>query len=302
MSNGQTPTLAEFLAAPSAEVAKVAPTTLVYAAGGTRRRAAFEGIAPWSKEFTHWAQQAIFSRLALLFQHGVQNIIVTLLTPDNFREVNQYQDQLLAMAQWMVAGEESLTHYKRADWRVRLWGTADLPSLLPTTELLQRSTNAQSKKCLYWNIVRDPESQWQQILAATLQTGAKTRAEAIHALYGEEIPPVTFYLGFGKPTILPEVIPPLLIDQVQCYWSQQPGYTLNEQQLRTMFYDYAYLRPTWQADKLERAKAALADREAWEEGPILGLGMRLGPFWYPAPTSSVAWSDNGPEGDCSTNL
>lgn len=112
----------------------------------------------------------------------------------------------------------------------------------------------------------------------------------MRALYGEEIPPVSFYLGFGKPTILPEVIPPLLIDQVQCYWSQQPGYTLTKEQLRTMFYDYAYLRPTWRPDKLDRAKAALADRQAWEEGPILGLGMRLGPFWYPAPTTSVAWS------------
>ena len=64
-----------------------------------------------------------------------------------------------------------------------------------------------------------------------------------------------------------------------------------------MFYDYAYLRPTWRADKLDRAKAALAHREAWEDGPILGLGMRLGPFWYPAPTSSAAWSDDGGEAD-----
>ena len=86
------------------------------------------------------------------------------------------------------------------------------------------------------------------------------------------------------------IIPPLLVGQLQCYWSQQPGYTLTEVQLRTILYDYAYLRTTWQEEKLERAKTALDHRQAWEEGPTLGLGMRLGSFWYPAPMQSPAWS------------
>jgi hypothetical protein len=67
-------------------------------------------------------------------------------------------------------------------------------------------------------------------------------------------------------------------------------------QLRTIFYDYAYLRPTWQEEKIERAKAASTHQKAWENGPILGLGMRLGPFWHPAPMSSPAWL-TGPEAD-----
>jgi len=90
---------------------------------------------------------------------------------------------------------------------------------------------------------------------------------------------------------MPDLLPPALMGQVQCYWSQQPGYTLTETQLRTILYDYAYLRHTWQKEKLERAKEALVHRQAWEEGPILGLGIRLGPFWYPAPMVSPAWSN-----------
>lgn len=96
---------------------------------------------------------------------------------------------------------------------------------------------------------------------------------------GEDIPPATLYLALGKPTISLDIIPPLLIGNIQCYWTQQPGYTLTEKQLRTILYDYAYLRRTWREEKLDRAKEALADRPAWEEGPILGLGMQLGPFW-----------------------
>jgi len=292
MTEMNIPTLSEFLAAPIEEIAKVAPATLVYGAGGTRRRAVFEGIEPWSDAFVHWARTGILSRIELLFRHGVQNVIVTLLTPDNFREVNQYREQLLTRAQWVVAGPESLTDYERSGWRVRLLGADDLPELDATPMLLRRSTPTQGGHTLYWNIVATPESQWEQLLAASRHAQAKNRAEAILALYGEEIPPATLYLGFGKPTLLPEVIPPLLIDQIQSYWSQQPGYTLTEAQLRTILYDYAYLRPTWRANKLDRAKDALAHRTAWEEGPILGLGMHLGPFWYPAPMSSSAWPAN----------
>ena len=54
--------------------------------------------------------------------------------------------------------------------------------------------------------------------------------------------------------------------------------------------DYAYLRRTWRTDKLDRAYAGIAHQEAWETGPILGLGMQLGPFWYPAPMHSSAWA------------
>lgn len=283
------PSLEQFLAAPIEEVAKVAPATMIYAAGGTRRHAAFEGIEPWSDEFVSWERSLVVSRLDLIFRHGVRNVLVIILTPDNFREVNRYQAKLLERAKWVIAGPESIDDYTRLGWRVRLIGAENIPELQPTAEYLRAVTPKQSEHTFYWNVVLDNESPWQQLLNAAQNSRVSTRAEAIRALYGEEIPPATLYLGFGKPMISLELIPPLLIGQLQCYWSQQPGHTLTEMQLRTILYDYAYLRRTWHAEKLERAKEALAQRKAWEEGPILGLGMRLGPFWYPAPMASPAW-------------
>ncbi len=289
MSVESVPTLEQFLAAPIEEVAKVAPMTMVYGAGGTRRRAVFEGIEPWSDEFVHWARVRILSRIDLLFRHGVRNLFVTTMTPDNFREVNQYKERMLERIDWFVAGADSLADYRRWGWRVRLVGAEELPELHATVECLRTSTLLESKHTLYWNIVPTVESPWHQILTTAQHTQARTRTDIVRALYDDDIPPVTLYLGFGKPTILPEIIPPLLLGQVQSYWSQQPGYTLTETQFRTILYDYAYLRPTWQEEKLDRAKVALAHRHAWEEGPILGLGMRLGPFWYPAPTFSSVY-------------
>jgi hypothetical protein len=291
MSTALGPSLEEFLIAPVERVAKIAPATVVYGVGGTRRRAVFEGIEPWSDAFILWVRERMLSCIDLIFRHGVRNVLVIAFTPDNLRELNHYQEQLLERTKWIIAGTESLADYARFGWRVRLFGTESVPELRATADSLRRLTSTQNEHTLYWSVVPDAESPWQQLLAAVQQSQARTRAEAIRALYGEDIPPATLYLAFGKPMISLELIPPLLIGQLQCYWSQQPGYTLTETQLRTILYDYAYLRATWRAEKLERAKEALAHRSAWEEGPFLGLGMRLGPFWYPAPMSSPAWSD-----------
>lgn len=289
MSADVIPSLAEFLAAPVEEVAQVAPATLIYGGGGTRRRAVFEGIEPWSDEFVTWTRKELMDRIDTLFRHGVRNVVITTLTPDNFREVNRYHDRLIERTKWFIAGTEALADYAQLGWRVRLIGAESLPTLRETVSELRTATGTDGCHTLYWNIVPDLESPWQQLLTAAQQAQTTSRAEVVRALYGEEIPPASLYLAFGKPTFLPDIIPPLLLGPMQCYWSQKPGYSFTEAELRTILYDYAYLRPTWQSEKLERANEAVTHRQAWEEGPTLGLGMRLGAFWYPAPMSSPAW-------------
>jgi hypothetical protein len=289
MSSVAIPSLNEFLAASEEEVAKVAPITMVYGVGGTRRHAIFANIEPLSNNYMQWARSRTIDSAELIFRHGVRNLLMVAIVPGNLKEVNLQQDRITESARWVIAGTESLADYKRLGWRVRLIGTESMPELSKSQETLLAITPTQSKQTLYWCVVRNSEDPWQQVLAAAQRSQARTRTEVMKELYGEEIPAATLYLAFGKPTLSTEIIPPLLVGQLQCYWTQQPGYTLTEIQLRTILYDYAYLRPTWQEEKVERARAALADRQAWEEGPILGLGMRLGPFWYPAPISSSAW-------------
>jgi hypothetical protein len=109
-------------------------------------------------------------------------------------------------------------------------------------------------------------------------------------MYGEDVPPIDLCFSFGKPMISPDLFPLLLMNNVQCYWSQQAGYSLTDQQFRKVLYDYAFLRNTWQQNKAARAKEAYAHREVWEREFIIGLGTRLGPFWYPASQESEAES------------
>jgi hypothetical protein len=236
-----------------------------------------------------WARERLLNRLALIFRHGVQNIFAPFLSPNNVQEVHRQRAQLFRQIQPVLAGSEALAWYRQLGLRVRLIGGEGIPEIKATAEILQTTTATTGGQTLYWLAVVDEEAPWGQVLKALQRAKARTQAEAIRLVYGEDIPPVTLFLSFGKPELSFNLVPPLLMGNIQCYWSQQPGYHLTETQLRTIFYDYAYLRRTWCADKLERAQAALGHPKAWQEGPILGLGMRLGPFWYPAPMSSVAW-------------
>jgi len=291
MTTERIPTLEEFLAAPVEEVAKVAPATVIYGVGGTRRQAAFNGVEPWSDEYVRWAREGSMRSAELIFSHGIQNLLMVALVPSNLQEVDHYREQLIKRAKWVIAGDETLADYERLMCRARLLGAEEHPELSETAaQLVKATSDPQRKHTFYWSMVFNADDPWRRVLAAVRRSQAVTQAEAIRALYGEEIPPATLYLAFGKPLITLEVIPPLLIGKIHCYWSQQPGYTLTATKLRTILYDYAYLRSTWHEAKTERAKEALAHRQAWEEGPLFGVGMRLGPFWYPAPMSSSAWS------------
>ncbi len=281
------PSLADFLTAPLEAISPYAPPALVYAAAGTRRSATLAGLDANSEEYVQWSRSRMVEALQLIFAHHVQHIFTIPATPGQFAEVGPYRHNLVRWIEWGVAGRDALAEYNRLGWRVRLVH-AGVPELVDAERRLAGLAAAQdvNAKTLWYVVIADNEALWQQLLAAAATAKAGTRQEAARAFYGETPPDISLFLGFGKPVIAPDLLPPLLHDKVNCYWTQRPGYRLTEQELRTILYDHALLRPTWQADKSKRAAAALQQRQAWLEGPILGLGSRLGPYWYPLSSPS----------------
>src|SRR5262249_39727047 len=133
---------------------------------------------------------------------------------------------------------------------------------------------------LWWTVTPSDDAPWDAVLSA----GARTRAEAIRALYGEDIPLATMFISFGKPIVIYDLIPPLLVDRLQCYWIMRPGYRLDEPMLRHILYDYAYTRKTGSGPSWSERYANLGiQRGAWSTQAVLGVGQRMGPFWYPVP-------------------
>lgn len=285
------PALDEFLAAPIGQVAKVAPASIVFAPGGTRRAAVFAGLLAQGDDYARLVQTEMLSCFGLMFDHGIQNIFMALLIEKHYKEKTpDYQEHIIDWINWGVAGEKSLAHYDHHGWRVRLLYSEIEPRLRGAAHRLETQTASVSDKTVWFFLGVSPESLLQRLVAAIEKTEDRTYEGIVRAMYGEQIPPATLYLAFGKPSISLDLLPPLLTRDLQCYWSQRPSFNLSERQLRTILYDYAYVRRTWREDKTGRAEKALAYRSAWEEGPTIGLGVRLGPFWYPAPIKAVEGS------------
>lgn len=283
------PTLDEFLHAPLEQVRRVAPVTMILGTGGTRRRAVLEGISPHSDDYSQWTREQMIACLDMVFQHGVQHLVTTLLASSHDQEMTPgYRDRIVEWTTWGIAGPEALTDYARLNWRVRLLGSECWPGLEPVAETLRAATADASGPRVWFTVVSQTDQMWAHILRVAREQGIGSRRELVRAVYGEEIPPATLYLGTSKPQLDETIVLPLLSSKLECYWRQHLGFDLDAQTLRTVLYDYAYVRPTWRADKTGRAEQVLEHRAAWDNPPVVGLGTRLGPFWYPAPTPPLS--------------
>jgi len=281
VSEVQPPSLAAFLDAPADCVARVAPATVIFAPGGTRRSAVLAGISPQSDEYARWTRERMVKCSELFFKLGVRHLFMSVMRPPQFAEVGRYRDRLLDWLDWGLAGPEAIADYARLGWRVRLLGADGLGQLGTAAERLRQTMPGTTTPTLWYYVVPEIESPWQWVRAALRRTEGNTTSDVIRALYGEDLPLATLYLAFGKPMFVPDLLPPLLSGDIQCYWTQRPGYALDERTLRQIIYDYAYLRPTWTRDKSARYADVEAQRSLWEQAPILGLGRRIGAFWYP---------------------
>ncbi|MCC6453387.1 MAG: hypothetical protein IT328_00440 [Caldilineaceae bacterium] len=283
------PSLAEFLAAPLEEVRKVAPVTMILGTGGTRRRAVLAGLSTQGEDYAQCTREQMMACYELIFQHGVQHLVALMLVSSHNDETTPgYREKLVEWTAWAVVGAEALAMYTRLNWRVRLIGVESWPELMPVAAQLIKATETHTGPTLWYSVASRPERTWSRMLQVAVERKITSRTALIDALYGEAIPPATLYLGAGKPQVEESQIPPLLTGKLECYWRQHLGYDLDAVTLRKILYDYAYLRPTWQADKTGRAEQVTAYAQAWQDPPVIGMGRRLGPFWYPAPIASIS--------------
>jgi hypothetical protein len=286
MTTTTPPSLEEFLQAPAEQVAAVAPITMFLAPGGTRREAALAGISPQSEEYPSWSRERMVACVELLFRLGVQHLFLTALRHSPMSEIGRYRERLIAWTSESMAGTQALEDYAHRGWRVRLVGTESIPELGDTATRLQAATPADWNHTLWFNVSSTPDVYWMTALATANRVHVRTRAELVHALYGEDIPPATLCLSFGKPIVALDIMPLLVAGELQCYWTQRPGFAQDERTIRRIFYDYAYTRRTWQQDKSARYTDVLDQHETWERPVVLGIGQRIGAFWYPAGMQS----------------
>jgi hypothetical protein len=281
MTQSAPPDRAAFLAAPDAEVAASAPATVVYAAGGTRRVAAQAGIT-LDEAYIEYTRAQLVENLALFFRLGVRHVIVPCLGPRQLFEAAPYGERIIEWCIQALSGPDMRTEYHRRGWRARFIVPSPHPALQEAAALLQREFTDPAMPAVWYYLVADDADPWTDLLAAVHRSGARSYGDALSAVYGEEVPPATVFVGFGKLVTGTTLVPPLLCaPNMQCYWVQRAGLRLLEPMLRAIFYDYAYARRTWRTDRRFRYAQTAEQQSRWETTEIIGVGAVQHGFWYP---------------------
>jgi len=290
--NMDIPTLGEFLSFPVDKVRSIVPASLIFAAGGTRRGVALAGIP--AEQYASWTIPRMLQSYKRFFDYGVQHLITPVTHPRMFQEKGAYGAHFIDWMEQGLGGAETLAYYRAANWSVRLIvaasSVASDPRIQRLRELarsLEQST-PETDTYLWYFVVPDYGDLWNWViekLPPKIPDGQVIQGAVIQALYGVDIPPADLLISFGKPTVSPDVLPPFLWGLVHAYWTQQPSYLLDDEEIRRIFYDYYYHRNTFRIDKTGREKEALTHPALWTHGPTVGMGIRVGPYWYPEPFS-----------------
>lgn len=268
-----------FLHADAHMIAPLVPASVMYLPGGTRRQAALAGIQVDSEEYPQWSRTKMMDSFHTLFRHGFRHVLTTCLQPTQMGEVGHYRTNVMRWMEWGLAGPEALDEYKTAGWRVRLIGVDEVDELAKTRQRLIDHTDEHAERTLWYVGATTGEDHWLAMIKAA--QGASSRGDVIRNLYGEDIPAAKLCVSFGKPVIDAGILPLLLTDDTQAYWTQQPGYALTDAVVRSILYDMVYHRNTWIAEKSPRYLHMEEYAQHTQRNAVLGLGQRLGSFWYP---------------------
>jgi hypothetical protein len=273
----------EFRSLPVDDIAKQIPPSMIFAAGGTRRAARLAGIKD-QNEYARWSSKQLIECFGLFAKYGLRHIVTHAIVPTQWMEVTpDYRENLVEWVGGILTDEETVDEYKRRGWRACLIGADHIPELKPASETLQDNfPKSDYPLTVYFIVTPSYDSHWVD-LASILRWDWRTQDELIVEQYQEAIPPVKLYVGYGKPTLSAAVCPPALgaFEGMHCYWLQKPGYVTNEISVLSILYDYAITRQTWIRDKSDRTEQVLQYRTEMLRENVLGVGKRLGPFWYP---------------------
>ena len=291
----------EFLHLPTEEIARLVRAAgsklCVFPVNGTRRWFMLEHAEKIGDDFFEsYMDVSIKNHVELcrmLFEHGIDNLLAPVFGRELMRRGDEYTRRVGIDGLVRTATD---THYRKFfeqyDVRVRFYG--DYRAILAGTpyeyalssmDEVTAATRNNTRHHLFFGVFADEVTETVARLSVEhyLAEGSiPDKRTLIRRYYGEELPPVSLFIGFDKFNVFD--MPLLTTGEEDLYFSVSPSPYMTQGQLRAILYDHLYIRPTSEPDYTQLTNAELDWlREYYRKNRdyAFGVGKLTSGVWIP---------------------
>ncbi len=249
----------EFLQLPAEEVAALVRASgqkvCVFPVNGTRRWFMLEHAGQIADDFFDaYMDYSIKNHVklcAMLFDHGIDVLLAPVFGRELMRRGDEYTRRVGIDGLVRTASDGTYRQFfERYDVRVRFYG--DYRDVLTGTpyeyalnslyEVMEATKHNKGFR-LFFGVFADESTETIARLSVEhyIAQGAVPDKQAlIRKYYGEDLPPVSMFIGFDKFSVFD--MPLLATGEEDLYFSISPSPYMTQHQLRTILYDHLYIR------------------------------------------------------------
>jgi hypothetical protein len=255
----------EFLALPTPEVAVLVrsggPKLCVFPVNGTRRWFLLEHAQEIKDDFFEAYMQASIQNhvdlCAMLFEHGIEIVLAPVFGRELMRRGDEYTKRVGIDGLVRTATDKTYRRFFEqyhvrvrfyGDYRDVLTGTPYAYALNAMYEVVE-ATKHHAEFRLFFGVFADESTETVARLSVEhylTQGSIPDKQTLVRKYYGEELPPVSLFIGFDKFSVFD--MPLLATGEEDLYFSLSPSPYMTQRQLRAILYDHLYIRPAPEPD------------------------------------------------------
>jgi adenosine tuberculosinyltransferase len=236
----------------------------VFPVNGTRRWFLLEHAGQIKDDFFEAYMNASIQNhvelCTMLFEHGIDIILAPVFGRELMRRGDEYTQRVGIDGLVRTATDPNYRQFfKQYNVRVRFYG--DYRDVLTGTpyeyalrsmyEVIEATKDNKSFH-LFFGVFADEFTETVSRLAVEhylAQGSIPDKPTLIRKYYGEELPPVSLFIGFDKFSVFD--MPLLSTGEEDLYFSLSPSPYMTQHQLRAILYDHLYVRPAPEPDYTE---------------------------------------------------
>ncbi|MBI4762092.1 MAG: diterpene synthase [Chloroflexota bacterium] len=293
--------LERFLELPAKEVAALVQASgqkvVAFPVNGTRRWFVLEHADKISGDFfSAYLDVSIQNHVhlcAMLFDHGIHTLLAPVFGRELMRRGDEYTKRVGMDGLVRTTTDRAYRDFfEQYNVRVRFYGDyydvlKDTPfeyvlgALYEVMEATQRNTAHN----LYFGVFADDAAETIARLSVEhylAYNSIPDKNALIRAYYGEDLPPVSLFIGFDKFSVFD--MPLLSNGEEDLYFSVSPSPYMTERQLRSILYDHLYLRRIPEPDYTQLSAEELDWLRTYyraRRDHALGVGKLKSNLWFP---------------------